>query len=350
MSQTSHLKMRLIQWLESVWYGERPLAKLCLMPLSLVFCAVSQLRRELLQKQQHPVDVPVVVIGNLAVGGTGKTPLTIKLAQLLTQAGYQVGLVSRGYGGHLPAKALQLVQPDSDLHQVGDEAILLVLRTQLPLVIASQRTKAIEGLLAHYPCDVVLSDDGLQHYRMVRDLEIIVLDGLRRLGNGACLPAGPLREPPERLQDCDFIITNGEARPQEYGMQVQGQCLHNKDGEQQALIALAGQSVHVVSAIGNPQRFLALLDAAQIHYQTHLQLYPDHYLFQAHDVQFDDVLPVLMTEKDFVKCRDFAAKNLWYLSVEAQLDLEFEEAFLARVAELVRKAKIAQESGVRLDS
>lgn len=333
------LKMHLTHWFESVWYGERPLARLSLTPLSLLFCAISQARRELLQKQATNFAVPIIVVGNLAVGGTGKTPLTIKLTQLLTQAGYKVGIVSRGYGGSVPAHSVQFVNAASKASEVGDEALMMHLRTGVPMVVGRQRAKAIEVLLSSLACDVVLSDDGLQHYRMARDLEIIVLDGERRLGNGACLPAGPLRETPERLQSCDFILTNGEARPQEYAMQVSGQVLKNAYDKQQLLSALAGQQVHVVTAIGNPQRFLALLDEAQIHYQTHLHLYPDHYLFQASDLQFAADLPVLMTEKDFVKCRALGMEHVWYLTVEAQLDVEFEEAFLDRVAELVRKSK-----------
>ena len=216
----SAAQQRLSAWLESVWYENRPLARTILSPLSYLFCYLAQQRRTKLSLEQQPFPVPIMVVGNITVGGTGKTPLVIWLIEQLRMAGFQPGVVSRGFGGK--QLAVKLVQAQDVAAEVGDEPLLIVQRTAAPLVIGRDRNAAISYLLAQTACNIVISDDGLQHYRMKRDLEIAVIDGVRRFGNGDCLPAGPLREKPARLQECDFVVTNGLAQQGEYAMQMGG--------------------------------------------------------------------------------------------------------------------------------
>ncbi len=347
--------MPLIHWLESVWYGRRPLAKALLWPWSVLFCLAVWVRRVYLQARQQVFKVPVVVIGNISVGGTGKTPLTLYLTELLQQAGYRVGIVSRGYGARSDKPMVRVVTYHSHPEDVGDEALLLAMRTQVPVFIGRNRPAAIRALLAAKHCDVVLSDDGLQHYRMGRVMEIVVIDGERRCGNGACLPAGPLREKPSRLQACDFRVVNGKAtKADEYSMLVSGDTLQAllQPAEQLPLTTLRGKTVHAVTAIGNPQRFFAMLEQAGIQYQPHV--FPDHHLFQGDDIGFADHWPVIMTEKDAVKCRFLLDENTavayWYLPVRAELDQDFAAAFLQRIEKVSQDGqKTTRHTGVSSD-
>lgn len=333
----SAVKPWLNTWLELVWYENRPLARLSLSPLSYLFCYLAQRRKLKLSLEQQPFPVPVIVVGNITVGGTGKTPLVIWLIEHLRAAGYRPAVVSRGFGGKQTA-AVHLVQAQDTALEVGDEPLLIVQRTAVALVIGRQRNAAIEYLLALTDCNLVISDDGLQHYAMARDLEIAVLDGARRLGNGYCLPAGPLREPPERLKTCDFVVTNGSARAGEYAMQVEGSRLYALARlEQQDLSSLAGQTVHAVTGIGNPARFFKSLEQAGLKLIKHI--FPDHHLFQVADLNFDDDLPLLMTEKDAVKCRAFPARLIqkaWYLPIAAHLEPAFAEQLMQRLKELTK--------------
>lgn len=334
------LKYYLTRWLEQIWYGNRPVERTLLWPLSQLFCYLARQRRIKQSAEQKSADVPVIVVGNIAVGGTGKTPLTIYLAQLLQQHGYRPGIVSRGYGAHPDKTMIRPVTYHNKPADVGDEALLMATRTHLPVVVGIQRTKAVAYMVEDYDVDIILSDDGLQHYRMARDLEIAVVDGERRNGNGLCLPAGPLREKAERLRECDFVVVNGQAQEGEYAMRVTGERLVNvADRDQERTLSdFTGQPVHVVTAIGNPQRFLNTLAAAGIHAEAHF--YPDHHLFQGGEFDFADQLPVLMTEKDAVKCQQFAQelmKNCWYLPVDAQLSEEFDRDFLRQVKLLTDK-------------
>lgn len=332
------LKRFLTNWLEQIWYASRPVERTLLWPLSQVFCYLAKQRRIKQTAEQKTTNMPLIVVGNIAVGGTGKTPLTIYLAQLLQKQGYRPGIVSRGYGAHPDKTMIRPVTYRNKPVDVGDEALLMATRTHLPVVVGIQRTRAVEYMVTEYDVDIILSDDGLQHYRMGRDVEIAVVDGERRNGNGLCLPAGPLREKAERLKECDFVVVNGEAQSGEYAMQVTGERLVAVADHEcsQVLSDLAGQQVHVVTAIGNPQRFLSALESAGLVCSKHL--YPDHYLFQVEDFEFDDGLPVLMTEKDAVKCQQFAAekiKNCWYLPVDAQLSDDFEREFLERIKVII---------------
>lgn len=327
-------KQRLSAWFESVWYEDHPIARTALSPLSYLFCYLAKQRRTKLSLEQQSFPVPIMVVGNITVGGTGKTPLVIWLIEQLRVAGFQPGVVSRGFGGK--QLAVKLVQAQDVAAEVGDEPLLIVQRTAVPLVIGRDRNAAISYLLTQTACNIVISDDGLQHYRMKRDLEIAVIDGVRRFGNGYCLPAGPLREKPARLQECDFVVTNGLAQQGEYAMQIGGNQLQALVGaEQCALRLFQGRSVHAVTGIGNPARFFGSLKHAGLILIEHV--FPDHHAFTAEDIKFREDLPILMTEKDAVKCRNFPAdltNKVWYLPIEAHLDKIFTEHLLQRLKEL----------------
>ncbi len=308
--------------IERLWYDRHPLVWL-LLPLSWLFWIVSGLRRlayRLGLLRRHYPGVPVIVVGNITVGGTGKTPLVVELARRLREAGRRPGIVTRGYRGrarHWP----QQVRPDSDPGIVGDEAVLLARRTACPVTAGPDRVAAARALLAATECDLLISDDGLQHYRLGRDIEIAVIDGVRRLGNGHLLPAGPLREPARRLSGVDFIVVNGGLPGRhEFAMRLRPTGFRAVAGPDRRLpaTALAGQRVHAVAAIGHPGRFFATLRSLGIDPIEHPL--PDHAEIPAETLRFADGLPVVMTEKDAVKCRRLAPAGAWYLEVEAEVD------------------------------
>jgi tetraacyldisaccharide 4'-kinase len=327
-----------MQRLEQYWSSLNIVA-LVLWPLSLVYGGVMLLRRlayrwGLLQSQR--VGVPVIVVGNMTVGGTGKTPLVIRLVDVLRAAGYRPGIVSRGYSGQSLTWPRQ-VKPDSDPHEVGDEPVLLARRCGCPVVAAPDRVAAARTLLNDHACNVILADDGLQHYALARDIEIAVIDGQRGLGNRACLPAGPLREPAGRLRRVDFIVGNGAAGRGEYLMTLVGEQAVNLVDPYVtcSLTTFRNGLVHAVAAIGDPARFFNFLQAHGIRILEHP--FPDHHFFTAADLNFNTDLPVLMTEKDAVKCRSLAQERFWYVPVQARLDPELERQLLARLARFAGK-------------
>ncbi|MHB8446797.1 MAG: tetraacyldisaccharide 4'-kinase [Rudaea sp.] len=316
----------------AIWYGERrPSTWLRL--LSGAFAAVSGLRRRLYAAGLLPrarLSVPVIVVGNINVGGTGKTPLTIALVESLRKRGFKPGVISRGYGGD--AKNAMRVDAHSAPAVVGDEARLIFDATGVPVAVARKRAAAGRLLLQDGGVDVLIADDGLQHYPLCHDVEICVIDGERRFGNGRLLPAGPLREPLSRLTGTDFRVCNG-GTPQtgEEPMALLGDaavCLADP-AQRRPLRDLAGQRVHAVAGIGNPSRFFAKLRNAGIDVVEHA--FPDHHVFAAADLDFGDTVPVLMTEKDAVKCIAFAQAHWWSVPVRAHLPDEFLDALAARV-------------------
>ncbi len=330
--------------LTRLWYRSRRLA-LPLLPFSALYAAGIALRRFAYGvglKRTRRFPVPVVVVGNVTVGGTGKTPLVIWLAHHLKSLGFTPGIVSRGYGGrarHWP----QQVRPDSDPVMVGDEAVLLARRTGCPLCAAPDRVAAVEALLEHTSCDIVISDDGLQHLAMGRDLEIVVVDGSRGLGNGHLLPAGPLREPAARLRRADLVISNGPWRRDVPVMEVVSPRVvalraDEDSGGVHSLSEAAGERVHAVAGIGNPQRFFDLLVRHGLEVVPHA--FPDHHLYRKKDLAFDVDLPVVMTEKDAVKCRRFAGDNHWVV----EIDVEPDEAFVRQLDLLLRKLNDGQKA------
>ncbi|HKR76404.1 MAG TPA: tetraacyldisaccharide 4'-kinase [Rhodanobacter sp.] len=321
--------MALADTLVEAWYGNRR-SPWWTWPLAGLYGVLTVLRRGLyrlgvLRRVRLPV--PVIVIGNLTAGGTGKTPLTIALATALRERGLRPGVVSRGHGGRQREPVLLDEMPDPAV--VGDEPCL-IRASGVPVAVGRDRPAAAQLLVAA-GCDVVIADDGLQHYRLARDVEICVIDGARRFGNGHLLPAGPLREPLRRLARVDLRVCNG-GTPQsgEYPMQLAGGDVVTLDGaRRQALSGFAGGRVHAVAAIGNPGRFFAALRDAGIEVIGHA--FPDHHAFVASDLAFGDGLPVLMTDKDAVKCRAFARPHWWRVPVRAGLPADFFEVVLARL-------------------
>lgn len=313
-----------MKFLNNLWYRPNYLANF-LRPLSWGYRAAVALRRSSyrwgIQKTTH-FPVPIIVVGNITVGGTGKTPLVISLAHWLKQAGWRPGLVSRGYGGDANRHPQSVFQ-NSDPRQVGDEAVLLAQKTGCPLIVCRDRVAAVATLLQEHDCNIVISDDGLQHLALGRNVEIAVLDGERRLGNGLCLPAGPLREPAKRLRSVDFIVSNGEACAGEWQMTlIPGEIYQLTNPLQRlALSELSSKTVHAVAAIGNPQRFFKTLESAGLVVIPHP--FPDHHFFQKQDLDFGDDAIIIMTEKDAVKCRAFANDRFWCLPINAELPAEF---------------------------
>ncbi len=332
------MKKTISRWLQDIWYGDMFIG-LCLMPLGFLFADIVRLRRFLyrlgvLKSRKFPV--PVIIVGNITVGGTGKTPLVIWLANWLCQQGYKPGIISRGYGGQEAASnaAPFWVEADSSPARVGDEALLIKRQTGCAVVVCPLRTEAADYLLSMTDCNLIIADDGLQHYALQRDIEIAVIDGARRFGNGYCLPAGPLREPISRLQEVDFVVVNGEKSEQaHFAMTLQGDVAINlATGEQRSLASFVGVACHAIAGIGNPGRFFALLEQAGLVCST--LSFPDHYQFRSQDLLFKADAPVLMTEKDAVKCAAFATDRHWYVPVSALPEAGFPERLLIRLREL----------------
>ncbi len=323
------------QFIEDLWYDKHFLS-LLLTPVSWLYTAIVSMRRLAYASGILPVQhvsVPVIVVGNITVGGNGKTPLIIWLTEFLKDKGFQPGVVSRGYGGTVKQWPQQ-VRPDSDPAFVGDEPVLIAQRTLCPIAISPDRYSAAKALIEYTECDVLLCDDGLQHYGLNRDIEIVVTDGNRRFGNGRCLPAGPLREPVGRLKTVDMVVSNGSEAINEYLMEyitLKPRSLKNEEQECD-IESFAGQSVHAIAAIGNPDRFFLFLRSRQINIIKHI--FPDHYQYQPEDLLFDDDLPVVMTEKDAVKCRRFAGDNFWYLPIKAKLTNAFQHRLTILLKEI----------------
>jgi tetraacyldisaccharide 4'-kinase len=347
-------------WLNNIWYRGGAGAAL-LQPLALLYGAAVSRRRKAYssgKRRAIHIGVPVIIVGNLTVGGTGKTPLVAWLAQQLSKRAWRPGIVSRGYGSR--AAAAREVSESSPWEEVGDEPLLLKQRTELPVFVGRDRVAAACELVKR-GVDVIVSDDGLQHLRLARDCEIVVVDGTRGFGNGRLLPAGPLRELPERMRNADAIVINGassnaaavqwsglydysvrmELIPEEVRALMRNpQVVIAPEDERltsasrQPLEAFRGQRVHALAGIGNPERFFGTLRAAGIHVIEHP--FPDHHAYRARELRFGDGQPVLMTEKDAVKCRAFAEPGMWYVPVGARFSENDAEVLLERVTNAIR--------------
>lgn len=313
------LKARIIRR----WYRPEP-PPWHLRLIAALFGLLARIRRSRLQSgaKLMPLRVPVIVVGNIAVGGTGKTPFVIWLVERLREWGWRPGVISRGYGG----KALNWPQPvtsNSDPAFVGDEPVLIATRAGCPVFVGPERLLAGRALLDNHECDIIVSDDGLQHYALARDLEIVVVDASRGLGNGALLPAGPLREPPQRLSEVALVVANGTGwispdAKRQVTMKLQATQVRSLDGKVTRPIAeFTGQTVHAVAGIGNPARFFSMLSQHGIRLTMHP--FPDHHPFEEAELDFGDTQPVLMTEKDAVKCRAFAKPHHWVVPVESAI-------------------------------
>ena len=310
--------------------------------LSAAYGAVTALRRRLyrigIKRSRHP-GVPVIVVGNIVAGGTGKTPLTIAIVQRLRAAGFTPGVASRGHGRN-HEKTPRWVDASSDAALSGDEPLLIAHSTGAKVRVDRDRLAAAKSL-RKAGCDVIVCDDGLQHYRLARDVEIEVVDARRRYGNGRLLPAGPLREPIERAADCMFrvlnlgVLVDASMPPAtgrgEWPMRLQViEALPILGGRSQSLAAFAGQRVHAVAGIGDPERFFATLRDLGIAVVPHA--FPDHHAYQAWDLDFGSQLPVLMTEKDAVKCAAFAGPQWYSVPVQARMPDAFWTALLDRIS------------------
>lgn len=321
-----------------IWSGESPLW-LLLLPLSWLYGLVSgaiRLCYRLGLKKAWRAPVPVVVVGNLTAGGNGKTPVVIWLVEQLRQRGVRVGVVSRGYGGKADSYPL-LLDGQTTTEQAGDEPVLIYQRTGAPVAVSPVRSDAVKALLAAHDLQLVVTDDGLQHYRLARDKEIVVIDGVRRFGNGWWLPAGPMRERASRLRSVDAVITNGgEAREGEIPMRLQpGLAVNLKSGERRPVDALP--AVVAMAGIGHPPRFFQTLADCGVVVENTVAL-ADHQALSYSQVSgfIQPGQTLVMTEKDAVKCRAFADDSWWYLPVDAHLEGDKPERLLQELLTLVR--------------
>lgn len=322
------------------WY-QKDVISYFLLPFSFIYRGIGVLRKfyyQIFPAQKFPI--PVIVIGNITVGGTGKTPLAIYLANFLKSKGYYPGIISRGYGGNSNSYPL-LVTTKSRAEEVGDEALLIASYTGCPVVVAPKRISAVKKLLLLGNCNVVISDDGLQHYALLRDIEIAVVDAKIGFGNGFCLPAGPLRESPERLRKVDFVVKNYNTifSDDECGMVLEPVVFYNlknpaitKTINEFICSDYARQAIHAVAGIGNPSRFFQTLRQLGLNVIEHP--FPDHYVFQLDDFLFESGI-IVMTEKDAVKCFGIASENCWCLKVEAKLNYKFMEQVLNKLNKLL---------------
>ncbi|XWJ90543.1 tetraacyldisaccharide 4'-kinase [Phytobacter ursingii] len=320
-----------------IWSGESPLW-LLLLPLSWLYGLVSGIIRlcwRMGLKKAWRAPVPVVVVGNLTAGGNGKTPVVVWLVEQLQQRGIRVGVVSRGYGGKAAHYPL-LLTPETTTTEAGDEPVLIFQRTGAPVAVSPARVDAVKALLSASPVQLIVTDDGLQHYRLHRDKEIVVIDGVRRFGNGWWLPAGPMRERASRLKSVDAVITNGGiAQPGEIAMRLQpGLAVNLLTGERRNVNAL--QNLVAMAGIGHPPRFFATLHEAGAHPVKTVAL-ADHQALSPQDVSalIEPDQTLIMTEKDAVKCRPFAEQNWWYLPVDAHLEDKQAEKLLQELLILV---------------
>ncbi len=330
-----------VSFIEESWYKKR-LWLWALWPISrLIKSLVTRRRNKFLLNSElsWKPDIPVIIVGNIIVGGSGKTPFVIWLSKVLEEQGYSPGIVSRGYGSKSNQYPL-IINDDSRVEDSGDEPLIIHRNTNRPVCISPNRTQAVKKLLEETDADIIISDDGLQHYKLGRDIEIIVFDGLRGIGNSLCLPAGPLREPIERSKDADFIVSSTKRLNVE---EIHEDCLMTYKPLEWVRLSdnrrfpakdwPLSRNVHAVAGIGNPSKFYNTLTALGLNLVEHS--FPDHYQFKEEDLNFEDNHPILMTEKDAVRCMDMKNKNLWYLSIEAEIkDDIFKTELLAKLKEI----------------
>lgn len=340
------IRSRLEQALNESWYGDKRWTRR-LRPLSGLYKTAARLNKPS-HKDVYTSPLPVIVVGNITVGGAGKTPLVIHICELLQSKGWRPAVLSRGYKSSLEQYPHVIGNTD-DAASVGDEPLMLSHRLNIPVCIDAQRSRGARLLLARQLCDVIVCDDGLQHYKLARDIEVAVLDGQRMLGNGLCLPAGPLREPATRLESVDLVVCNGEPAHEEINIDavmqlevqgfvnlVSGQCLSLVDFVEMN----AAAPLHAIAAIGNPMRFFALLEHLGFVFEQHV--FPDHHIFTPADIAFDNDKALLMTEKDAVKCKAIADENCWFMQVSARLPEKFDQ----RIVDLLENVSV-NSAGVK---
>jgi tetraacyldisaccharide 4'-kinase len=341
-----------MHFLERAWYQKAGWLVI-LWPVAKLFQLLALIRKQFhsSKSQASNTSAPVIVVGNITVGGTGKTPLIIKLGKALQELGLKPGVISRGYLGQAPAYPF-VVDQNSDVAEAGDEALLVVRALNCPMVIDPNRPRALEKINNDFQCDVVLSDDGMQHYALPRDLEVAVIDGERLFGNGMCLPAGPLREPISRLDNMKYVVVNGDTNQDSTlpvlqraaVMTLEPTFLINLLSKEKKPFRGApfniGTTIHAVSGIGNPSRFYESL--GKLPYKLEQHDFPDHHPFTKQDFDglgVDDHQPIIMTEKDAVKCKEFAKPNFWYLSANTKLPEDFLNKLVAEIKQLCAERK-----------
>ena len=337
-------------WLQSEWQKLGGGA-LVFLPLTAIFAIVTWLRRFLYRAGILPTwraPVPVIVVGNISVGGTGKTPVVLEVLEILQRHGWNPGVVARGYG-RVPGtendpRGVVRVYPDVATPELfGDEPVMIARRSRVPVYISPDRAAAARALLeAHPETDVIVSDDGLQHYALGRDIELAVVDGERRFGNGLLLPSGPLREPVSRLAKVDAVIVNGGSDDTRHGPRQFAMALGNERfaslttvqelAPAEFALSARGRDVVAVAGIGNPDRFFEHLGRLGVRAAT--RAFPDHHLYQPQDLKLPGAEVIVMTEKDAVKCAAFADARMWFLRVDAQLPVELERFLLERLDNL----------------
>ena len=334
MAESQQARVNSQRWINRVWYG-RSVISLLLLPLSGIFWLVITFRKLVytsIPGLRRKYSVPIIVVGNVSVGGTGKTPMVIFLCEQLKKLGYKPGIASRGYGGGVTA--CTLLQSSHSANEVGDEPILIFKRTNVPVMVGANRIEVIEKLISDHQCEIVICDDGLQDYRFVHDIEISMVDGDRQFGNKRLLPAGPLREQVSRVSECDLQVVTSRSVPELstdcMNYQVHDLVAINDPNSRRPIGSLNGKTVHAIAGIANPRRFFDLLRAHGLKLIEHA--YDDHAVYSPADFEFPDNYPVLITEKDAVKCINFNANNVWYLPVTAQLP----DSFVPRIQQLLR--------------
>lgn len=324
------LRGLLEQSLNRLWYRPANFLAYLLWPFSCVFSCVAFLRRIYLQRTAFHPGVPVIVVGNITVGGTGKTPMVIGLVKALCEQGFKPGIITRGYGVSIKRSFVMAVGDTAE--RAGDEAREMFEASGVPLAVGPDRC-ASARLLCEQGCDVIVSDDGLQHYRLARDVELVMIDPSRGLGNGFCLPAGPLRESADRLKQADAVLSLGDKYPGAHTLDLVPEGLRRVDGEPETL-SFEQARAHcwqVCTAIANPSKFLKTLDGLSIHYNL-VKTLPDHAKFSPADIDLAPGEYGIMTRKDAVKCRPFASQRHWYLEVSAKLDTFVMNVLLSKLS------------------
>lgn len=325
-----HLRPYLTKGFEYCWYKPNKWFY-WLLPLSYLFRAIVAIRRYYYHYSDAKLihfDVPVIVVGNISVGGTGKTPIVIALVKLLQAQGWKPGVISRGYGRH-HAYVIRPVVPSSDPRICGDEPVVIAEQCECPVMVGVDRVRTAERLLADTDCNIIISDDGLQHYALRRDIEIVVLNHQQYLGNEHCLPAGPLREPVSRLKTVDFVLTSG-IKGAEYPIErTMGEPVNIMSGKSITWTNFPKEDVHVIAGIAHPQNFFTGLQDAGLEITSHS--FPDHHVYLPSELDFAKGKTLLMTEKDAIKCRYFAEPTWWYVPLEVGLDDTFKQDFLSRL-------------------
>ncbi len=331
------------KWLDSVWYSKRNIGWVLLLPFSGLYTLLSWLHRSLWQTgilRPEPLPVPVIVVGNITAGGTGKTPLVIWLAHCLQEIGMRPGVISRGYGGRI-GKGPVRVGPDMDPDDCGDEPAMIAGRVSCPVMVGSDRVAVARELIG-IGCDVLIADDGLQHRRLVRDFEFLVIDGQRGFGNGSRLPAGPLRESSQRAQTVACVVVNGAGGEPGFSgsavrMDLIGDKLWRLDDSEKIDLDSWSEPVHAIAGIGNPERFFERLERAGLALERHA--FADHFSYREKDLEFAMGVAIVMTEKDAIKCRRFDLDDAWYLPVTASFADDGGQQIRMRLETMLRSNK-----------